>query len=309
MIYDHSLVGDWRDRVGKEEKASEQALHRFIDLKQGRTRPKSACDPLKYTARNGPWSSGQNYADARFDQPFPDMVERRILQNVQHFERTGFGKDRHITKILFGETAKSRPATAASTRRSTQRSTQRSQRSHNSGAFTPGAAVDPTLRRISPLTEPTLVQKETLMRTGLCKRREWDHLETDPVKQQLEQECLISTLGHQTHIDLCGWSPLTKPAVSGTTPRGVIKPAQYTKKQLELQQSAQRFKDTKKPRERTSSGYRPSSSSSRRSASRGGRTNVGQLMSRMKAMEHELDSARHHRKEVEDQVEQLMAKT
>jgi len=303
MIYDHSLVGDWRDRVGKEEKASEQALHRFIDLKQGRTRPKSACDPLKYTTRNGPWANGQNYADARFDQPFPDMVERRILQNVHHFERTGFGKDRHTSKIFFGETAKSRPATAAFTRRSTQRSTQCS---HSSGAMTPGAAVDPTLRRISPLTEPTLVQKETLMRTGLCKRREWDHLETDPIKQQLEQECLISTVGHQTHIDLCGWSPLTRPAVKGSTPRGVIRPAQYTKKQLELQQSAQRFKSTKNPRDRPSSGYRPSS---RRPSSRGGRANIGQLMSRMKAMEHELDSARHHRKEVEDQVEQLMAKS
>ena len=44
------------------KKAFEEALHQFIEVKQGRTRrprPKSACDPLKHTARNGATGHGQ----------------------------------------------------------------------------------------------------------------------------------------------------------------------------------------------------------------------------------------------------------
>jgi len=300
MIYDHGSVGDWRARVGKEEKASEDALHRFIDLKKGRTRPKSACNPLKFTARNGPWASGQNYADARFDQPFPDMVERRILQNVQHFERTGFGRNRHTSDKVFGEPVKSRPATATTgSRRSTHRTTSRS---YNSRQGASAGDVNPELIRISPLTEYKPVEKTTNPRSGLCRRPEWDMIETDAVKQQLEQERLISTIGHQTHIDLCKQSPLTRPAAAeqGSTPRGVIKPSHYVKIQLAQRESAQQYLNTKKQHPRS----RPSSSRSRTPGS-----TVGKLISRMKTMENELHVARHERLAVEGEMERLLAQS
>lgn len=321
MIYDHSAVDGWRTRVDKETKASQQALGKFLDLKKGKTRPKSAVNPLSYQKRNGPWANGGNYADVRFDQPYPDMVERRIQDNVKRFEALGFGQGNVSSSMLrqmqksskleqapgcktsLGKPAASRPQSAAPTSRSTQ-STKSNASLASFKTYRPD--VDSTLLRISPLTEPLAVMRINGGAKCGQVRPEWALMETDPTKIQLRQEEKVYAKGTVDNITMCRLCPLMKEPDADSTPRGVVKPRHYVHDIAKMKEEADRFRDSLRPCSKRNKGSKSRAKSAHPSSRRGrgsaSRLDMAMLLGKMVSLEEQLIEARNGRKVVEAEL-------
>merc|ERR1712054_634153 len=202
MIYDHGLVGCWRDRVTKEEEAARDNLRQFIGQRKGKIRPKTASNDLKYNSRNGPWANGGNFGVARFDQPYSDMQERRLNENIdvwekgykpQPFKAIAPGKQTQMLKEkkeMEDALRKAKEGEPDSARLSTAR--------------TRLTTPDTALIRMSPLTDLIPEPHEK----GL--KKSWLLMESDPVKIQLRQEDLVHTKGTLENNTMTKLCPLMK---------------------------------------------------------------------------------------------------
>jgi len=326
MIYDHSLVDGWRSRIGKEELASRDSLRKFIVQRKGVARPTSAPNNLKYNERNGPWGNGGNFADARLDQPFNDMQDRRLKDNINVWEQ-GFRPQ--PTKAI----------SPAKQKKLLKEKKEMEDKLHKANKEDSDALVsartnltipDEALIRISPLTE---LNPEPHVKG--CKRS-WQFLENDPVKIQLRQEDALHTQGSLEQRTMHRLSPLMKlrpqtpasqrrpvSAFSGSKhfrpteegyghigedgTRGDVRMGWISQNMVPTQEFMSPKSTARSYRSRSSVSSRASSAVSRVSRSSRGkgrrRQELENLISRVKSLEVEIDDVRAAREDVEDELE------
>jgi len=321
MIYDHSLVDGWRVRIGKEEESAQDTLRKFIHQRKGLDRPASATNDLQYNARDGPWANGGNYGEARFDQPFSDMQERRLQDNIRVWDQ-GYNPPNFKAIPPKQQTAMLKAKKKAEEELAKGQISNRPDSalaSARSRLDTPATA----LLRISPLTDKV---PEPHVK-GI--RRSWAFMENDPVKIQLGQEDTVHTEGTLENRTMTRLSPLMKVRPKTANPRPLTSQPHFRKTEegygnlgedgtrggvrlgwITQNMISSADLDYEKPRSTTRS--RASTAMSRRSrgsrassrSSGGGRRRkeLETLVRRMRNIEAEIDDVRDARLEIEDEL-------
>jgi len=212
MIYDHGLVDGWRTRIQSEELAARDSLRKFIGQRKGVQRPASAANNLRYQDRNGPWGNGGNFSEARHDQPYSDMQEKRLKENISVWD-SGFRPPASKAVSPAKQTAMMKE------KKKMEDELAKAERGEKEEALisarTNLSLPDEALLRISPLTD---IVPEPHVK-GI--RRSWGSLENDPVKIQLRQEDLVHTKGTLENRTMLRLSPLMKMRPKTANPRPI----------------------------------------------------------------------------------------
>jgi len=322
MIYDHSLVDGWRTRIQSEELAARDSLRKFIGHRKGYQRPASAANNLKYQDRNGPWGNGGNFSEARHDQPYSDMQEKRLKENIAVWD-SGFRPPASKAVSPAKQTAMMKE------KKKMEEELAKAERGEKEDALVSArtnlSIPDEALLRISPLTD---VVPEPHVK-GV--RRSWASLENDPVKIQLRQEDLVHTKGTLENRTMMRLSPLMKMRPKTAIPRpvstrnhfrdteegyghigedgarGDIRMGWISQNMIPTQDYLQPLSTRRSQSSlgsRGSRGSRPSTGKSRASSAGGRRRrDLENLIRRVHNLEGEIDDVRAAREEVEGELE------
>lgn len=216
MIYDHSLVHGWRTRIEKEELAARDTLRKFMGQ---RTDPSGATgllgnstNNLEYNERNGPWGNGGNFSEAKFDQPFSDLQDKRVKENIRVWDK-GFRPKAFKAISPAKQTAALKKKQMEDKLKAAEQEGHKEEDSGLISARTNLSIPGTPLLRISPLTEPV---PEPHVKG--CKRS-WAFLENNPVKIQLRQEEELHKSGTLENRTMNKLNPLMKSRPKTATPK------------------------------------------------------------------------------------------